>query len=100
MQQLQQYALQQVVPKIQAMNAGSGIRFSELSSYPGLSTHAHSDAPKLIAECCGSSEFTTRAFGTEGVVGSKGPLRQRSIVTLVRLVQGEVTGAQVKLGRH
>jgi acetylornithine deacetylase len=65
-QQLQQYAQQQVVPKMQAVNAGSGVRFSELSSYPGLATDAHSDAAQLIAECCGSSEFTTVAFGTEG----------------------------------
>jgi acetylornithine deacetylase len=65
-QQLQQYAQEQVVPKMQAVNARSGVRFSALSSYPGLATDEHSDAAKLIAECCGSSEFTTVAFGTEG----------------------------------
>ncbi|MGI4837852.1 MAG: acetylornithine deacetylase [Janthinobacterium lividum] len=65
-QQLQAYAREHVVPKMQAVNAGTGIRFSELSSYPGLATDAHSEAAKLIAECCGSSEFTTVAFGTEG----------------------------------
>jgi len=64
--QLQDYAQQQVVPKMQAVNAASGIRFSELSSYPGLATDAQSEAAKLIAQCCGSSEFTTVAFGTEG----------------------------------
>jgi acetylornithine deacetylase len=65
-QQLQTYAREHVVPKMQAVNAGTGIRFSELSSYPGLATDAHGEAAKLIAECCGSSEFTTVAFGTEG----------------------------------
>jgi acetylornithine deacetylase len=65
-QQLQDYAREQVVPKMQAVNAQTGIRFSELSSYPGLATDAHSEVAKLIAECCGSSEFTTVAFGTEG----------------------------------
>lgn len=65
-QQLQTYAREQVVPKMQAVNAATGIRFTELSSYPGLATDAHSEAAKLIAECCGSSEFTTVAFGTEG----------------------------------
>jgi acetylornithine deacetylase len=65
-QQLQDYAQQQVVPKMQAVNAASGIRFSELSSYPGLATDAQSKAAKLIGQCCGSSEFTTVAFGTEG----------------------------------
>ena len=64
--QLQQYAHQHVVPKMQAINPSSDIRFSELSSYPGLVTDAHSEAAKLIAECCGSSDFTTVAFGTEG----------------------------------
>ncbi len=65
-QQLQTYAREQVVPKMQAVNAATGIRFTELSSYPGLATDVHSEAAKLIAECCGSSEFTTVAFGTEG----------------------------------
>ncbi|MFS2157871.1 acetylornithine deacetylase [Pseudomonas sp. Pseusp122] len=64
--QLQSFAQQQVVPKMQAVNAATGIRFSELSSYPGLATDAQSEAAKLIAQCCGSSEFTTVAFGTEG----------------------------------
>lgn len=65
-QQLQAYAREQVVPRMQAVDAGTGIRFSELSSYPGLATDAQSEAARLIAECCGSSEFTTVAFGTEG----------------------------------
>ncbi|MBD1550322.1 acetylornithine deacetylase [Pseudomonas typographi] len=65
-QRLQHYAQQQVLPKMQAVDAASDIRFSELSSYPGLATDAHSDAANLIAQCCDSSEFTTVAFGTEG----------------------------------
>lgn len=64
--QLEQYAHRQVVPKMQAINASSDIRFSELSSYPGLATNARGEAAKLIAECCGSQDFTTVAFGTEG----------------------------------
>ena len=65
-QQLQQYAQQQVLPNMQAVSAQSAIQFSELSSYPGLATDAHSEAANLIAQCCGSSAFTTVAFGTEG----------------------------------
>lgn len=64
--QLEQYARQQVVPEMQAINASSDIRFSELSAYPGLATDARGEAAKLIAECCGSRDFTTVAFGTEG----------------------------------
>jgi acetylornithine deacetylase len=65
-QELERYARQQIVPKMQAVSASSGIRFSELSSYPGLATEAQSEAARLIAHCCGSSDFTTVAFGTEG----------------------------------
>lgn len=64
--QLEQYARQQVVPQMQAINASSDIRFSQLSAYPGLATDARGEAAKLIAECCGSRDFTTVAFGTEG----------------------------------
>lgn len=64
--QLEQYARQHVVPEMQAINASSDIRFSELSAYPGLATDARGEAAKLIAECCGSRDFTTVAFGTEG----------------------------------
>src|SRR5690606_23385196 len=51
--QLQQYAQQQVLPRMHAVDAGSSISFSELSSYPGLATEAQSYAARLIAECCG-----------------------------------------------
>lgn len=64
--QLQQYAETHVLPKMRAVNAGSDIRFSELSAYPGLVTDAKSQAAKLIAQFCGSEAFTTVAFGTEG----------------------------------
>ncbi|NWB31938.1 acetylornithine deacetylase [Pseudomonas gingeri] len=65
-QQLEQYAEQQVLPKMQAVDAGSSIRFSQLSAYPGLATDPQSQAAQLIAQFCGSSEFSTVAFGTEG----------------------------------
>jgi len=65
-QQLQHYAQQQVVPRMHAVNADTSVRFCQLSAYPGLATDAHSDAAQLIARFCGSSEFTTVAFGTEG----------------------------------
>ncbi|MPQ71246.1 MULTISPECIES: acetylornithine deacetylase [Pseudomonas] len=65
-QQLEQYAEQQVLPKMRAVNEASNIRFSELSAYPGLATDPQSEAARLIAQFCGSSEFSTVAFGTEG----------------------------------
>jgi acetylornithine deacetylase len=65
-EQLERYAEQEVLPRMLAVDAGSAIRFSELSAYPGLATDAQSQAAQLIAQFCGSSEFTTVAFGTEG----------------------------------
>ncbi|MGY2237738.1 acetylornithine deacetylase [Pseudomonas gingeri] len=65
-QQLAQYAEQQVLPNMQAVDAGSSIRFSQLSAYPGLATDPQSQAAQLIAQFCGSSDFSTVAFGTEG----------------------------------
>jgi acetylornithine deacetylase len=65
-QQLQQYAKDQVLPRMQAVNPDSDISFSELSAYPGLVTDEKSQAAQLIAQFCGSEAFTTVAFGTEG----------------------------------
>ncbi len=65
-EELEHYAQQNLLPRMQAVDAGSRIRFSELSAYPGLATDAQSQAASLIAQLCGSSDFTTVAFGTEG----------------------------------
>jgi acetylornithine deacetylase len=65
-QELQAYAQQQVLPHMQAVSAQSSIRFTELSAYPGLVTDERSQAAQLIATFCGSRDFGTVAFGTEG----------------------------------
>ncbi|PAW49641.1 acetylornithine deacetylase [Pseudomonas moraviensis] len=65
-QQLQSYAEQHVLPRMRAVSEYSAIHFSELSAYPGLATDAQSQAAELIAAFCGSREFGTVAFGTEG----------------------------------
>ena len=65
-QSLQAYAEQHVLPRMRAVSEQSDIRFSELSAYPGLATDARSEAAELIAAFCGSREFGTVAFGTEG----------------------------------
>jgi len=65
-QQLQAYAEHQVLPRMRAVSEHSAIRFSELSAYPGLATDAQSQAAELIAAFCGSREYGTVAFGTEG----------------------------------
>ncbi|WP_460126156.1 acetylornithine deacetylase [Pseudomonas sp. S2_C03] len=65
-QALKTYAEQQVLPRMRAVSEQSEIRFSELSAYPGLATDVHSEAAELIAAFCGSQDFGTVAFGTEG----------------------------------
>ncbi|MBT2339962.1 acetylornithine deacetylase [Pseudomonas fluorescens] len=65
-EQLQQYAREQLLPRMREVNPGSDIHFRELSAYPGLATDARSEAAQLIARFCGSDAFTTVAFGTEG----------------------------------
>jgi acetylornithine deacetylase len=65
-EELQAYAMQQVLPRMRAVSEQSAIHFSELSAYPGLATDTRSQAAELIAAFSGSREFGTVAFGTEG----------------------------------
>lgn len=65
-EQLQRYASEHLLPAMQAVSGQSDIRFTELSSYPGLYTSAQSQAAEWVASFCGSREFGTVAFGTEG----------------------------------
>ncbi|PZW63869.1 acetylornithine deacetylase [Pseudomonas sp. URMO17WK12:I1] len=64
--ELQTYAAEQLLPKMQAVSATSDIRLQPLSAYPGLATPPDSEAARLLARLCGSSDFGTVAFGTEG----------------------------------
>jgi acetylornithine deacetylase len=64
--ELQTYAEQTLLPAMQAVKADTSIRFEKISAYPGLTTPADSAAARLIAQLCGSDDFSTVAFGTEG----------------------------------
>ena len=64
--ELRDYAETQLLPRMRAVSEASDIRFSELSAYPGLLTEPGSDAARLLALLCGSDDFSTVAFGTEG----------------------------------
>ena len=64
--ELQSYAAEQLLPKMQAVSAASDIRLRALSAYPGLATPPDSEAARLLTRICGSSDFGTVAFGTEG----------------------------------
>jgi acetylornithine deacetylase len=64
--ELRDYAERELLPRMRAVSAASDIRFSELSSYPGLLTGPTSEAARLLALLCGHEDFSTVAFGTEG----------------------------------
>jgi acetylornithine deacetylase len=64
--ELQGFAERTLLPAMQAVKADTAIRFEKLSAYPGLATPADSAAARLIAQLCGSDDFSTVAFGTEG----------------------------------
>ncbi|MBM7060247.1 acetylornithine deacetylase [Pseudomonas sp. UL073] len=64
--ELQDYAERELLPHMRAVQADTAIRFSPLSSYPGLLTDPHSEAAELLALLSGSQDFSTVAFGTEG----------------------------------
>lgn len=64
--ELQRYAAEQLLPKMQTVSAASDIRLQPLSAYPGLATPPDSEAARLLARLCGSNDFGTVAFGTEG----------------------------------
>lgn len=63
---LDRYAQAELVPRMQAVQPGTAIRFEPLGSYPGLATDAASEAAELVALISGSRDFGTVAFGTEG----------------------------------
>ncbi|MGC8102719.1 acetylornithine deacetylase [Metapseudomonas otitidis] len=63
---LDRYAQAELVPRMQAVQPGTGIRLEPLGSYPGLATDAASEAAELVALISGSRDFGTVAFGTEG----------------------------------
>ena len=63
---LRQFADDELLPKMRAVQGDTDISLESLGAYPGLATAPESDVARLIAELTGSSEFGTVAFGTEG----------------------------------
>lgn len=64
--ELEQYANNELLPAMQKTMASSDISFQQLNQYPGLLTDQQSDFAHWLGQWCGSHEFTTVAFGTEG----------------------------------
>lgn len=76
--ELQAYATRELLPQMRAVQAATDIRFTPLSTYPGLATAPDSEAAQLLARLCGHDDFGTVAFGTEG-----GLFDQAGIATVV-----------------
>ena len=64
--ELQGFAHGELLPRMQAVKADTGIEFKELSAYPGLVTSRESEAARLLGWLSGSTDFGTVAYGTEG----------------------------------
>ena len=75
---LQSYVDAEVLPKMRAVRPDTDILLQPLNDYPGLATDPQSEAADLLALLCGSNEFGTVAFGTEG-----GLYTQAGIATVV-----------------
>ena len=76
--QLEAFAQQILLPQMRAVHTDAAIRLQPLSAYPGLATAPDSAAAALLAQVCGSEDFGTVAFGTEG-----GLFAQAGIPTVV-----------------
>lgn len=63
---LQRYADDELLPRMQAVQPDTGISLQSLGAYPGLATAPDSEAARLVALLSGSNDFGTVAFGTEG----------------------------------
>ena len=63
---LRQYADEELLAQMRRVAGDSRITFRELSRYPGLLTNPQSAFARWLAQWCGSDDFSTVAFGTEG----------------------------------
>ncbi|KXU85486.1 acetylornithine deacetylase [Paraburkholderia monticola] len=75
---LLRYAEAELLPKMRAVKADTGIDLQPLNAYPELATSPDSEAARLLAWLSGSNQFGTVAFGTEG-----GLFTQAGIPTVV-----------------
>lgn len=75
---LRDYADTTLLPTMRQTAQSSAIDFQLLSHYPGLLTDPHSDFASWLAQWCGSDDFSTVAFGTEG-----GLFDEAGVATLV-----------------
>ena len=63
--ELQAYAESDLVPKMRAVRADTGISWQDLSSFPGLATDEHAPVVALAKAASGANATGKVAFGTE-----------------------------------
>jgi len=66
LESLQDFAQQELLPRMRQVHKGSDIGFRELSRYPGLFSSKDNPAVQLIAQLTGYNDCATVPFGTEG----------------------------------
>ncbi|WP_110685673.1 acetylornithine deacetylase [Salinicola aestuarinus] len=64
--EMRDYADQELIPKMRAVEPDTDIVFESLQAYPGLTTEENSDVARLIATLSDREDFGTVAYGTEG----------------------------------
>jgi acetylornithine deacetylase len=78
MRELIAFAEAHVLPEMRAICPHSGIRFEELSSFPGLDTAADAEVTRLVAALSGAGDAGKVSFGTEA-----GLFQQAGIPTVI-----------------
>ena len=63
--ELEAYVERELLPEMQAVNAGTGFRFEQLSSFPGLDTAEDAAVVQLAKALTGSNDTGKVSFGTE-----------------------------------
>ena len=77
--EIRRFAAEELVPRMQAVDAATGIDFEDLSGYPGLDTDPAEEVVTLAKALAGENGHTKIAFGTEGGLFS----REAGIPTVV-----------------
>jgi acetylornithine deacetylase len=65
MRELRAFVEERVLPEMRAVRPETGIRFEELSSFPGLDTAADAEVTRLIAALSGANGTGKVSFGSE-----------------------------------
>jgi acetylornithine deacetylase len=63
--ELEDFAERQLLPEMRAVDPAAGIRFDELTAFPGLATPADAEVTQLVAALTGGNAVGKVSFGSE-----------------------------------